>query len=466
MTARRAATLAIVTGLVAAVLVVVAASGDGGDDAGGDADWVWGLVLILAPLACAGATRSVAASALLRPVGGVATAVCALASLVHLAFVVDERGASGWLYGLPAIATPVLLLAAVITGPVGVTGERRPDRAGAVDPMPPTPATSPAAQTVHGPPLDVVTPLREARSHAVAAVAAWAVVLAVAAVTAVPALRLTGWPRIVDTVEAEVVSAEEIGDRTLVSFEGRRGDGERVRWSRSIDDSQWAVGDRREVFVDDEGRFHFDQQFGLAGIPLVMPVGLVGGFALLALRRLWGLAVATWDVSNGGDAPRLGYAAVIDDPAPRTYRCLLAVWEDDPTRSSRLPKPDAVYRGDPETSEDLESPAHDVAVRRAWIDTGPWRGAKPRWIGFEDGVGVPHRRSFCGRWYVHVSTKRSEVGDVVELHHGPPEWRPSADTSGRRPRHSLPAMVAWRVPLALLGIALAHVLDPGGFSVS
>lgn len=454
-TARWAASLAVATGVAAAVFVVVAAAGDGGDEAGMDDGWVWGVLLIVAPLLCAGATRSVASSTLLRPVGGVATLVCALTSLLHVALAVEERGASGWVYGAPAITTPLLLLVAVLVGPSTERNVPAPDRRELATKAPP----------VDGPPLDVVTPLHDARAHAIVAVAAWFVVLLVAPIVAVPIFHVTGWPRIVTTVEAQVVSAEEIGDRTLVTFE-RREEGELVRWSRSIADSQWEVGDRQTFFVDDGGRFHDDQQFGLAGIPVAMPVVLVAGFSVLAVRRLWGLSIAAWDVGHGQDAPKLGYAAVIDDPAPRTYRCLIAFWDDDPTGAPRLRKPDAVYRGDPETSEDFESPSSDVTVRRVWVDTGPWRGAKPRWIGFDGGVAVPHRRSFCGRWYVHVVTKRSRVGDVVPLHQGPPAPGVAPTrTSGRGARHSLPKMVAWRLPLAFLGVALAFVQDRGGFTV-
>ena len=456
-TARRAATLALVSGVAAAAAVLAAASGDGGDEAGGDDGWVWGLLLVLAPLLCAGVTRSVAASSLRRPVGGGATVICGLASLVHVAFVLDERGATGWLFGAPAIVTPLLLLVALLAPPDDATSR--------VEPPPPPPPPPPRAQAIEGPPLDVLTPLREARSHAVAAVVAWFVVLAVTAVVSVPLLGLLGWPRVVATVEAEVTSTEQVGGTTLVTFRADL-DGELVRWSRAVEDSQWEVGDRRRLHIDDDGRFHYDQQFGLAGIPVVMPLFLVGTFVVFAVRRLWGLVVAAWDVRNGGDEPRLGYAAVIDDPAPKAYRPLVAVWWDPPSRAPRLAKPDAVYRADGETSEDLESEPTDVVVRRAWIDTGPWAGSKPRWIGFEDGVAVPHRRAVFGRGYVHVVTKRSERGDVVELRHGPPEpFRQAAPPDRDRPRHALVGMVAWRLPLGLVSIALAFTQDRSGFTV-
>ncbi len=167
---------------------------------------------------------------------------------------------------------------------------------------------------------------------------------------------------------------------------------------------------------------------------------------------------------HGNEPPRLAYAAIIDDPAPKTWRPLVAVWVRDPTADGRLAKPDTVYRADDETGEDLQCPASRLVVRRAWVDTGMWEQSKPRWIGVEDGVVVPHRRALLGRWYVRAITRRSQVEPVVELRHGPPSpellFAPATQT--RRSRHRLPAIVAWRLLAVVGGVALAFFLDHGG----
>lgn len=458
MTARRMATLAIVAGAIAALLVVGAASGDGGDDSGGEG-WLIGLFLIVAPLLCAAVTRSVASSTLLRPVGGTAAALCALAALVHVAVAVDERGTVGIVFGAAAVASAVLLFGAVAVGP-----ERRAPRAGR-----PSPRLDDGehevegpGEAVQGPPLDVITPLRDARHHAAKALLAWMAVAAIAAVAAPALLTVLGWPRVEQRLEARVVAIRELAGQSAVTFESRSGE-QRLRWTRVLESHQWRVGDERVLFLDDEGRVHADQQFGLAGIPLFMPFSFVGMFGAFAARRLWGLVLACWDVSHGDDAPRLAYAAIIDDPAPRTWRPLVAVWERDPTAERRLAKPDAVYRADDETGEELQCPASSVVVRRAWVDTGTWDQSKPRWIGVEHGVVVPHRRALLGRWYVRAVTRRSEVEPVVELHHSPPSpYLQPTPGSSRPSRHRLAGMVAWRLLAVVAGVALAFVLDDGG----
>ena len=128
-----------------------------------------------------------------------------------------------------------------------------------------------------------------------------------------------------------------------------------------------------------------------------------------------------------------------------------------------LAKPDAVYRADDETHEHLQSPASEVIVRRAWIDTGPFGRAKPRWVGMDDGVAVPHRRSPFGRWYVSRVTRNAEIGRVVPLEAGPPDPRAAALPSAEpRSPHRLAGMIAWRLLAVALGIAVAFYFGPDG----
>ena len=445
---------AIAAGVVAAVLLLVVAEGDGDGDPGGSSDWILGLLLIAAPLLFAGITHSLVGSRLLRPLGSVAVLLCALAAAVHVGVAVDGAGQAGWLYAGPAILTPLLLLGAVVKGSVGRVTDLE---------FGPMPTSHPVPDDVGGPPLDVLGPLRSARSHAVKSVVAWIIAGVVMVVVAVPALRLLGWPEVAAELHGSVVATTEVDDGTAVEFRARDGD-RTVRWGYVVEDSNWEVGEPVDAVLDEDGNVHHESNFGLAGPALFMPVFLFGLFALAAVRRLWGLILACWDVERGSDQPRLGYAAVIDDPAPKTWRPLLAVWWDDPCTHTRLDKPDAVYRGDDETSAHLECPASDVTVHRAWIDTGLSPASKPRWLGAEEGVAVPHRRMILGRWYVHRVTRRSDVRPPEPLRHGPPNPGQTFVSETSFDRHRLGGMVAWRLLGAGVALGLSFLLladNPG-----
>ena len=450
VSARRLTFLAMLSAAIGIVLLIIAAQG-GGDGDGGGSDWIVGLLVIAAPLLCAAAVRSVAASTLLRPVGSIVTAVCALAAAVHVGLAIDERGTAGWVYGAGSVATTVLLLAAVVRGRDERSGP--PGAEWVAQGMVAAPELD--FQGVDGPPLDVVTPLRDARNHAAKSALAWLAVLGIAAVVTVPLLRLLGWPEVSERVTAQVVDVRDIGARTAVTFEAQTTRGI-ARWTYEWESNTADVGERREAFLDEDGYAHFDQQFGLSGMPLFWPLALVVMFSAFAIRRVWGIAIAWWDVHRVQDPPRLGYAAVIDDPAPKTWRPLLAVWRENPTTGSRLEKPDAVYRADDETGEHLQSTSTRVIVRRAWVDTGMWQTSKPRWVGFEDGVAVPHRRAMLGRWYVHVITRKADAENGPPLRHGPPEPRLHAPVAPHQPsRHRIGGMIAWRLLALVLGIGIA-----------
>lgn len=439
----------MVTAFVATVLIVVAVGSDGTEEDGSaGASWMLGLLLILAPLLAAATTRSVASSRLLRPVGGVSVVLCVPATALHIGVAVEARGPSGWAYGAPALATCILLVAVVARGPDPARHRVDEPHQDGLDE-----ADVDHAALVGRTPLDVVTPLRRAREHAAKSALAWVVLLVLAPIVALPIFRVLGWPRAVARVEATVVDIRTVGDSSMVTFEAH---GERaLRWTDDVENSTWELGEGNVAYLDDDGNVHEDRQLGLAGIPLFGPTLFVLVFGAFAGRRLWGLMVALWDVEHGDDSPRLGYAAVINDPAPRTWRPLLATWDRDPTRTPRLAKPDAVYRADDETSEDLQCIASRVVVRRAWIDTGMHPRAKPRWVGFEHGVAVPHRRSLFGRTYVRIITKRAKIEDVVPLRHGPPATtaQPTIDTL-QGSSHRLGGMILWRLLAIPAGIGM------------
>jgi len=458
--ARRRAGAGVVAG-AAAVVSLFAALWSTEDSGGGDDGWVLGLLLIFGPLLAAAVTRLVAPSGRLRPVGGVAAVVGALTAAVHVGVAVDERGVAGWAYGIPSIASVALVVAAVAAGP-----DRRrrrpaaPDRTGPLDEAAPSGATGPrrSPTSVGGPPLDVLGPLRAARSHAGKAVLAWLLVLVVAGVVSVPLLRLLGWPAVEATLQAEVVDVTPVDEGVAVTFLARH-DGATVQWQRRWESTGWEVGDRQTVHLDEDGRVHHDRQLGLAGVPLLFPAVLVGGFGAFALRRLWGLLVAVADARRIDDEPRLGHVAAV---LPyRQWRPLVAVWWDDPTRHDRLPTPDVAYRADDETGEELVSTQTHPSVHQAWVDTGSWWGAKPRWIGADAGVLVAHRRALLGRWQAKLLLRRGEVGQVVPLRHGPPTVPPLVDDAPAV-RHTLAPMVAWRLLLIPISIVAALASGPGG----
>ncbi len=241
--ARLLTTLAIASGIAAVILLVAFSRGDGEDD-GGVGEAIAGLLIVFAPVLCAAITRSVLGSRLLRPVGVVAVLISGLAALVHVSLVLEDHGASGWIIGFPATATPVLLLAAVVSGS---------PRPGPTETMAglSAPLEEVTQSWLHGgepapggPPLDVLNPLRHARSHAVKDVLAWVLAGVVVAAPGVPVFRLLGWPVVVDRVDAEIVEIAPVDGGTAGTFEarvdGRLGAGPRcgrtrpTRWGTAV----------------------------------------------------------------------------------------------------------------------------------------------------------------------------------------------------------------------------------------
>jgi hypothetical protein len=152
---------------------------------------------------------------------------------------------------------------------------------------------------------------------------------------------------------------------------------------------------------------------GLLDAPdhVTIVVVLAGGLAFLwVLRRLWAAWLALRDFTKAATSPRRAFVVLLHDPAPRTIRPLLGIWSDAPVlRDGRLPKPERVYRCDEELDA-LECHQGSVVVHEAWVDTGPRRSAKPRWVAADAGIALPHRRAILGAWYMsnRISGERPE----------------------------------------------------------
>ena len=145
-------------------------------------------------------------------------------------------------------------------------------------------------------------------------------------------------------------------------------------------------------------------------------------------RRFWAAWLAVRDFSRADTPPRRAFIVLLDDPAPRMMRPLLGVWSEPPSpHSGRLPKPERVYRCDEERVE-LQSHQGDAVVHEAWVDTGPRRFSKPRWVAADGGIVLPHRRALFGRWYLSALIGGERPGRPRPLTLPPPHTAPTPVT--------------------------------------
>jgi hypothetical protein len=197
---------------------------------------------------------------------------------------------------------------------------------------------------------------------------------------------------------------------------------------------------------------------GLLDAPdhVTIVVVLAGGLAFLwVLRRLWAAWLAVRDFTKAATSPRRAFVVLLHDPAPRMIRPLLGVWSDAPVlRGGRLPKPEHVYRCDEELTA-LECHQGSVVVHEAWVDTGPRRWAKPRWVAADAGIALPHRRALLGRWYMSNLMSGPRPAQPQRLTLRPPHPDNEFIVESDRSVGSFPAALAGRLAaLAAFGLLI------------
>ncbi|MBW3663357.1 MAG: hypothetical protein KY469_09685 [Actinobacteria bacterium] len=308
--------------------------------------------------------------------------------------------------------------------------------------------------TEHPGPLDVETPLRSAREHAVKALAA----LVIASASVFFLLDAygagVGWPEGDYRVEGEVVSRLRTSGGVAVFFVGR-GQGTEVRWQRSGDaDHRWEVGDTQEGWVVN-GRFHADFLPTVSGPADAFYFLLTAVFVAWGSRRLFGIAIAIADARRTGDPPRHGYVAFVRNPVHGAIREVLLIWWADPTSTKPLPEPDLTLLADEEVGAELIG-SRGPRIWEAWVDTGHHRWSKPRWISVREGVFIPHRRAILGGPALRNARKQEPVGPLpLATTEAPVNL---AERGGRR--HRFVPMLLGRLVLAA-GIAAVSGLSVG-----
>jgi hypothetical protein len=188
--------------------------------------------------------------------------------------------------------------------------------------------------------------------------------------------------------------------------------------------------------------------------PVTSVVLVTGGLAFIwVLRRLWAAWLALRDFTKAATSPRRAFVVLLHDPAPRMIRPLLGVWSTAPApRSGRMPKPEQVYRCDDELAA-LECHQGSVVVHEAWVDTGPRRWTRPRWVAADAGIALPHRRSLFGRWYMSNLISGERPGPPRRLTMRQPRPGNEVIVESGRGGWSFPAALAGRLAaLAAVGL--------------
>lgn len=301
--------------------------------------------------------------------------------------------------------------------------------------------------------------LRVARAHALKILTAWVIASALVLSVLHSFGSSFGWPSGEHQVRGHVVEIREVPDGEVVFWEAEGPEG-RVYWSNHLDeDHEWDLGDPVDGWITDDGRFYMK-----TGASWMGPTGgfvwlFVIAILLFVARRVIGIIVALWDLRTGRDQPRRGYAALIENPIPRTWRPLIVIWWKDPTATEKAPFPDLPLLADDVTGGDLLSEGA-MKTMEADVDQGRMRWMKPRWVAVKGGVLVPHRRALLAGALSMTQTRGRTTEQPVRLSSsgGAGELGPnSADRWSDR----LPAMVLIRVAAVAALAAMSFVIAQG-----
>ncbi len=133
---------------------------------------------------------------------------------------------------------------------------------------------------------------------------------------------------------------------------------------------------------------------------VLLLLDFVGVTALAwATLRLLAARVALREFEEAAAEPHVGYIVLVRDSRAPAMRPMLGVWAKEPVPTEAgLPRAQAVYRCDRRAAS-LVSTKGALTVHRAWLDTGPHPGARPRWVAADAGIALPQRRSLLGSWY-------------------------------------------------------------------
>lgn len=135
---------------------------------------------------------------------------------------------------------------------------------------------------------------------------------------------------------------------------------------------------------------------------------------LWVLRRLWGGWLALHDFEAAGTQPRRAYVVMLPRQ-PNAWRPLLGVWSQPPfARDGHMPPPEQVYLCD-DDHDALTTSTEFVVPYEAWVDTGPHRFAKPRWIVADGGIALPHRKALLARLYMKGQLRPQRPEGIVPL---------------------------------------------------
>lgn len=135
------------------------------------------------------------------------------------------------------------------------------------------------------------------------------------------------------------------------------------------------------------------------------------------------------------------------------------IWDEPPGDDPWRQPPSTVLRCDDELV-DLVCSAQAVEVHEAWIDQGPRRRSKPRWVLADRGVAVPHRRAWFAHLYLRAIARRPVVGSPTRLGlEMPPVGLGVLVRAGDEPRSRIGWRdVGWRAAcLGLVSLAMLRV---------